>query len=105
MGILHFNVLGAPGDEVLHITRITRPNGMNFRGGAARRNRDNIRLRSAYQIPGSSDNLTRNDDEDGSIGTEGESVSLSFIAFTSIPGVGSEGVFCESATRTLLQRF
>ncbi|KAK6059852.1 hypothetical protein COOONC_02495 [Cooperia oncophora] len=39
-------------------------------GGAARRNRENIRLRSAYQIPGSSDNLTRNDDEDGSIGTE-----------------------------------
>ncbi|VDM76368.1 unnamed protein product [Strongylus vulgaris] len=47
----------------------------NLRGGAARRNRENMRLRSAYQIPGSSDNLTRNDDEDGSIGTEGESVS------------------------------
>ncbi|PIO77322.1 myosin head [Teladorsagia circumcincta] len=53
---------------------LTRENN-NLRGGAARRNRENIRLRSAYQIPGSSDNLTRNDDEDGSIGTEGESVS------------------------------
>lgn len=49
--------------------------GSYCRGGAARRNRENMRLRSAYQIPGSSDNLTRNDDEDGSIGTEGESVS------------------------------
>ncbi|XGW32496.1 hypothetical protein V3C99_017221 [Haemonchus contortus] len=48
---------------------LTRENN-NLRGGAARRNRENIRLRSAYQIPGSSDNLTRNDDEDGSIGTE-----------------------------------
>ncbi|EPB80897.1 myosin head [Ancylostoma ceylanicum] len=53
---------------------LTRENN-NLRGGAARRNRENMRLRSAYQIPGSSDNLTRNDDEDGSIGTEGESVS------------------------------
>ncbi|KAK5979365.1 Myosin head motor domain [Trichostrongylus colubriformis] len=48
---------------------LTRENN-NLRGGAARRNRENIRLRSAYQIPGSSDNLARNDDEDGSLGTE-----------------------------------
>ncbi|KAK6766355.1 hypothetical protein RB195_025951 [Necator americanus] len=48
---------------------LTRENN-SLRGGAARRNRENMRLRSAYQIPGSSDNLTRNDDEDGSIGTE-----------------------------------
>ncbi|KJH42901.1 myosin head [Dictyocaulus viviparus] len=53
---------------------LTRENS-NLRGGVARRNRENIRLRSTYQIPGSSDNLTRNDDEDGSIGTEGDFVS------------------------------
>ena len=41
-------------------------------GGAARRNRENMRLRS-YQIPGSSENLSKNDVDEDSIGTEGSS--------------------------------
>lgn len=50
------------------IDTMTRENN-NLRGGAARRNRENLRLRSAYQMPGSSDNLAKTEDDD-SIGTE-----------------------------------
>lgn len=58
-----------------------------LRGGAARRNRENMRLRS-YQIPGSSENLTKNEADDDSIGTEGNS-KCSDLLFTRLTESGS----------------